>query len=555
MMHGKYLPIIVVFLNKRHATTLLVLPTHVHGINGNITWHFIHINSNGQNEPWKERFSDIPRGAFSDYVEFSAFFQHQSTYKESNCVENIQTSYGTCGSWSMLLAIFIFASIESFSLEDVGDDAEHTDLISKFCKNIANVASNPKTLHRFHQCIIDLEFSFQHLTLELYSKAAIRSGQPVSEEKGPLINFQQYKYELVHGAPDGNIIQLDVKILETMREIQHRFNRYVQSSSGDVYQSDDETDDEKIYKRNFTKQEERFKQYENLCNYFQQGLVELKNELERMYKSRRTTKCESIRIERRFVLNFKEHLMWMSEFERRGQCIEEWISDWFEDQMIEEIVECEEEIQRLSSELLKTPKTPKNQKKIEKDIEKLKQQKEDLTVDLYSKHLYRTKTREFMTFSAGVQRKVKNAEFRLVAIQQELDELRKVILASGVVDITELHALFQEKFSKLLSLIDHEFECGTNPTEWLEYWFKKQIFEEIKQCFDDIQILKNSGTKIPADLTQKWEMLRKKYKDDANKTMASEFLTFASQTKQSQEITGMTNDDGGTKQSLKRRRG
>ena len=572
MMHGKYLPIIVVFLNKRHATSLLLLPTHVQGFNGNITWHFIHINSNGNNEPWKERFSDIPRGAFSAYVEFSAFFQHQSSYKESNCVENIQTSYGTCGSWSILLAIFIFASIESFSSnDDDDDDTEHTDLISKFCKNIANVATNPKTLHRFHQCMIDLEFSFQHLTLELYSKAAARSGQFISEEKAPMITFQQYKYELVHGSPGDEIIQLDVKILQTMREIQHRFNRYLQSSSEDVILSDDETDDEKKYKRIFTKQGERFKQYEEKCDYLQWGLVEMKNGLEKMYKSRRTNKCESTRIERRFVLNFKEHLMWMSEFERRGQDIDEWIMNWFEDQMIEEIVECEEEIQRLSFELGELPKTPKNQKnqkKIEKVIEKMVQQKEDLTIDLYSKHLYRTKTREFMTFAKGVQTKVKNAEHSLVAIQQELDELRQVILAPGVVDITEMHALFQQKFSKLLNLIDGDFKCGKDPTEWLEYWFKNQIFEEMKQCFDDIYRLKIAGTKIPVDLTQKWEMFRTKFKDDTIKTMARDFLTFATQTKEPPhasaaaafEITGMATDEGGgggggTKQSRKRRRG
>ena len=528
MMHGEYLPIIILFFENIHTTSLIILPSDLHGDLGDITWHFIHINSNGDAASYHERFDDIPRAAFSAYVDFSTSFQHQSKFTESHCVENIQKSYGTCVPWSILLAVFIFASVSSFPFGE-------TDLISVFCKNVAKATSDAKTLHRFHQHIIDFTFSFQHLTLELYYNAAARLGLPaVIGQMLPEISFEHFMYELIHGIPSDSI-RLDVKILQSMRDIQHRFRKYVKSSVDDsiLEQSDDETAEEKKYQHKFAKQEKHFKTFDDTCKYLQQELVQMMGELEKVGRFRKPDKCKIGRLERQFMLKANDHSMWLSEFTRRGQQVNEWTANWFFHQTEEEISKCEQEIQRLSHELDEHSETPKNQKKLETEIGKFQAQKELLLTKI-RRELFKTDAVTFLRFVSNVQTKVTNAESRLRSIQKELDELRKTIISSrhsaDSEDLRKLYILFQDKFDELLVRIEHDIGCGKNASEWLEYWFKCEIFSEMKQSFDDIRQFKNTGSRIPDEYIQKWEMLRANYKNDTSKKMALDFLTFVKKT-------------------------
>ena len=542
MLHGIYLPILVIFTGERHATSLLIFPIldkeqskeNDDDDDGDdpeektpflrTTWNFIHINPNGLNIEWQERFDEIPRRAYNEYETFFANFRVSSTFRESHCVQNIQKNYASCAPWSVILAFYIFANI------DMKDANLH--FIPVFCKNLSQRTLNSKTLHRFHKCIVDFMSLFLFLTFDIMTKATERhhhhqQQQHFSTDKEDLQapTFSQFMHELEHGSISAQVFELEAEIFRTMRSLQSRFEKYmtIVDSFGFpvtdyIEESDDETDHEKRYKQDFEGQRKKFESHHLRCVENQKQLIELKKKIQSLcLDSDEKHKCELSRLKRQFREKAREHLLSLTLFAERGQTAEDWLQGWFEEQLQGKIRETQDSKKKL--ELLILEKSGvSDQLDNESKLASLIQHLALLKTQLNTSYMYITDASNFLKFVNGAEMSIQN----LKTIQQSLMDLKReieVLNASeeqiNIRELSDLHMRFHKKYSQLLLHVANTLHCGQDPREWLEDWFRCEMFREIMTLTESSQ--------SPSSSDKLWQV----YTSDKNKKLATQFLEFA----------------------------
>ena len=372
ILEGSYLPIIAIFVNKEHATTLLILP--IHKMN-KLTWHFIHINPNGMNDDYDERFNEIPGKSCNEYERFFADQEDKTDYKVSHCVANIQKNYGTCVPWSILLVIEIFANIDILL-----SNSESGDFISLFCENLAERNANELTLHRFNRHIVELIYSFQCLVLDTYIKAAnpenreiksssISNEPPLFANTGALLipTFQNFAREILYGEPH-KTLKLDLVIFDSIRKIQSRLRKNIEKmlkkhrktspqlhddGDGDddeKYETEEETEEEKTYKRHYVIETSKNKLHKTMYSITQEELVTLKEEIERLEKN---TSDEIILadLKQKFKDKSKELFSKIDRFAEYHHDLRKWLIEWFHEQLNMKIQHHLEKIRNYQTEI------------------------------------------------------------------------------------------------------------------------------------------------------------------------------------------------------------
>jgi hypothetical protein len=556
MLYGEYLPIIIVFTGQRHATAILIIPVAIpddhrvtsqnpspspglnpspnHGqqpsndsdtesddgggrLSTNTKWNFIFINPNGSNIKWQKRFDDIPRQAFQDFRKFFSAYQVNGIFQEWNCVENIQKNYGSCGPWSILLSFHIFANINP--------GADNLDFISVFCNNLARKTQNSQTHHRFHQCIIDFIYLFQHLTLKVLKKAAEHAHLLVP-------TFSQFVDELVRGSVPANELEVEAKIFQTMGILRGRFQKYmakVEEKRGDTIDTgdtgdttDDETDMEKKYKSDFEMQRKQIEPHNLRCIENQYKLMTLKGNIQLMCVSPDYNKCQLSRLKRQFREKAREQLLALTIFSSRGQNAEEWLQIWFERRLKEELKKVSESKAKLEILLRTTSKisdhegtvTKASIKDIETKLQHLNQHQSHLTTQLDT-YAYMSDASDFLKFVNGVEISIKNLntiQNALMNLKHEIEETTKSEETIDAKELLNLHGKFRKKYNQLLLHIENTFHCGTDPRDWLDEWFRSEMFREIQ----------NSASASEQQRDQLWQL----YTSNRNKELSTQFLTF-----------------------------
>ena len=221
LLTGSYLPVVAFYLGDGHATNTLFIPRdrdldrHSDAPNPNphFTWHIIHINPNGFNDAYLNRFHDDPEEVIRSYREFVDSNVHT---RRSDCSNDIQKIYSTCTVWCLLLTMMILRQYETFRKRS----KPVIDFVNIFCFGLSRKTENAKVIDQFHDYISDLVISFRYMVFDIMFTLNLSDK----------LSLQNYIHEILRGSVH-ETIELDLRLFQAVQQAMAHFEKYVDRKS------------------------------------------------------------------------------------------------------------------------------------------------------------------------------------------------------------------------------------------------------------------------------------------------------------------------------------
>lgn len=211
LLTGSYLPVVAFYAGDGHATNTLFIPSNSsHGVaHSEPTWHIIHINPNGSNEDYPNRFHSDPDEVIRSYQEYVGARVHT---RRSDCSSNIQKNYSTCTVWCLLLTMMILRQYRTFRERS----KPVIDFLNLYCFGLSRKTENAKVIDQFNDYIGDLVISFRYMVFDIM----------LTLHKTGNLSLNNYIYEILRGLVH-ETIELDVRIFEAVEQAMKHFEKYV----------------------------------------------------------------------------------------------------------------------------------------------------------------------------------------------------------------------------------------------------------------------------------------------------------------------------------------
>jgi hypothetical protein len=191
-------------------------------------WHFIHINSNGND---KDLYViDKPYSAFEQYTLFLANQEENVTSSTTSmCWQNIQKKYGTCVTMGSVL-IFVLFRLICGSVRESNNDS-----IGELCRKFSHKMSNENTIHIMNELITDMRLTILHLIVKTSNEL-----QEFDESK--IINNKQVWNAILLYSETDTSIAIDVKIFDIMCNMEYYMMKNIDKIKDYVQDYDTDTE-------------------------------------------------------------------------------------------------------------------------------------------------------------------------------------------------------------------------------------------------------------------------------------------------------------------------
>ena len=221
LLTGSYLPVVAFYSGDGHATNTLFVPgvgdrrdSPSSSSSSSFIWHIIHINPNGGDFAYTNRFRDDPDEvirSYQKYIDITKGETENIGVKRSNCSSNIQKNYGTCAVWCMMLTMLMLSRYQMFQYQS----KPLIDFVNLYCFGLSRKTTNAKVIDQFHEYIGDFVVSFRFMTFDILQRL----------QRTDKFDVDSFINEILRGSVH-KTVELDVRIFQAAQSAMSHFDRY-----------------------------------------------------------------------------------------------------------------------------------------------------------------------------------------------------------------------------------------------------------------------------------------------------------------------------------------